>query len=101
MQWSIQNNELQILEELQTTGEEAILLTPETGLIGIPSKSTAKDKQGTIIQSLIMANELKPGRAVKVQSKNDNSIFKLLEVQFIGDTHGNTWTAKSLGKEIA
>ena len=48
-----------------------------------------------------MANEFKPGRAIKVESKNVNGIYKILEVQFVGDTHGNTWLAKILGKAIA
>lgn len=110
-EWSIQNNELLILEELQTTGEPAVLLTPQTGLIGIPAKRVSKSggvgggtgssKEGAVIQALIMANELRPGRAIQVKSNNIDGIFKILEVQFTGDTHGNTWLAKILGKAIA
>lgn len=100
LEWSIQRNELQILETDVATGEDSIKLTPQTGLLSIPVKSTKDEKEGVLFKSLIMANELKPGRALEAESENISGIFKILEVQFVGDTHGNTWIANTLGKEI-
>ncbi len=36
--WSIQNHELQILDKKSPIGEELVVLTPDNGLIGIPSR---------------------------------------------------------------
>lgn len=101
LEWSVQSNELQILDVDLDTGEEAILLSPGTGLIGIPSKSTKKDKDGVLFRSLIMANELKPGRAIQVDSETIKGLFKIREVHFVGDTHGNSWFANTLAQELA
>lgn len=47
--WSIQNHEIQILNKDKPFGDEIVVLTPESGLIGIPSRivdSTRKQSQG-------------------------------------------------------
>lgn len=95
LEFSIQDNETQIIPEGQDTGEEAILLTPETGLIGSPrigliGEDTAK-KDGVEFRSLIMTKRFKPGRAVNIQSREVDGFFKILKARFTGDTHAPTW----------
>ena len=47
--WSIQNHEIQILNKDKPFGDEIVVLTPENGLVGIPSRivdSTRNKSQG-------------------------------------------------------
>ena len=90
LEWSIQDRKLQILEPDQTTGEDAILFTPLTGLIGSPKPR----EKGVEFKALIQATEMAPGRAIKLESQSVNGIFKIKELGFKGDTHGKSWFAK-------
>lgn len=49
--WSIQNNEIQILTKDYPISDELVVLTPDNGLIGIPTRiidSTRKQSQGEV-----------------------------------------------------
>jgi hypothetical protein len=111
MEWSIQDGALQILSSGGATVEPAILLTPETGLIGSPRPSgnakslvTAKtaatlDKATrrrlqVVVVSLLQPG-LRPGRQVVLQSSDVSGTFRVDRVVHKGDTHGTDWYSEA------
>jgi len=91
LEWSIQDNEVQIIPEGGNTNEEAIVLTPQTGLIGSPVKKIVEmqtsDKIDGIEFTALIQPGLNPGRLVEIKSRDTNGIFRIRKSNFIGDTH--------------
>lgn len=93
--FSVQDNETQILKSDEDTGEEAIVLTPSTGLIGSPrigllGEGAAKI-DGIEFKALIQTTRFKPGRVVQIKSREVDGFFKILKSKFTGDTHAPAW----------
>lgn len=82
LEWSIQNEILQIISKDKTTKFGAILLTPKTGLIGSPVKTT----NGCEFKSLLQPSII-PGASVKLESKFFNGLYKVQKVTHKGDSH--------------
>ena len=87
LEYSIQDNELQILKKGGSTTDEAILLTPETGLIGKPIER----EKGIEFKALIQTTKMRPGRKIKIVSSETNGVFVIRKVNYKGDTHGEDW----------
>lgn len=68
--FSIQDGEIQFLPKESDDGQDAVLVTPETGLIGFPTKS----QDGLQFQTLLNP-EIRPKRAVKLESKQFQGQF--------------------------
>lgn len=85
LEWNIQDGELQIIAP-DSSDDEAIVLTPETGLIGSP----VRRESGIEFRALLQP-KIKPGRAVKIESRNLSGLFRIRQAQFKGDTHGTPW----------
>lgn len=69
--WSIQNNEIQILSKDHPIGDELVVLTPDNGLIGLPTRiidSTRNKSQG---------ESSPPSKLVLSQSLGDKSQFQI------------------------
>lgn len=96
LEYSVQNGSLQIIPKSKHTGEEAVLLTPQTGLIGVPSQGTDCFK----FKSLILPR-LKPGRLIQVQSETVNGYFKIRKSKFEGDTHSSKWNVDIEASKIS
>jgi len=96
LNWSIQSGEMQILGEKETDEQIAIEITPNTGLIGMPTKT----KDGVEFTSLLNPG-LRPGRAVRLESKRfldgSGANVKLTKTVFKGDTHEGQWLVKCEG----
>lgn len=86
LEWSIQDNELQIIPWGGHTTEEVVLLTPKTGLIGSPIKR----EEGIEFTSLLQGR-IKPGRLVRIQSERINGDFRVRKAKLTGDTHEQPW----------
>ena len=82
LEWSIQNEKLQILPKSAASSEDEIYLTSDTGLIGSPNK-TAK---GVEFVSLVQPR-LIPGKKVSLSSRLVTGTFKLQKVVHRGDAH--------------
>ena len=95
LEFSIKDNETQILGTDEDTGEEAIVLTPSTGLIGSPRigliGKEASKTDGIEFKALIQTTRFKPGRKVKIKSREVDGFFKILKSKFTGDTHAPAW----------
>jgi len=95
LDFTIQDNEAQTIIPTETTGEEAILLTPDTGLIGSPSLGisggdTAKT-DGVTFRALIQTTRFRFARAVKIEAKDFDGLVRIEKAKFTGDTHGEPW----------
>lgn len=93
--FSVQDNETQLLKADKDTGEEAIVLTPSTGLIGSPRigliGKEATKTDGIEFKALIQTTRFKPGRVAQIKSREVDGFFKILKSKFTGDTHAPAW----------
>jgi hypothetical protein len=90
---SIQDGAFSLLSENGLEPGTAILLTPETGLVGSPETASPEKKGGALrvkARSLLQAN-LRPGRAVELRSAAIAGVFRVEVVEHKGDTHGGEW----------
>ncbi|MEI6806061.1 MAG: hypothetical protein WCK49_06095, partial [Myxococcaceae bacterium] len=62
---SIQDNSLQILVSKQALEQTAVLLSPDTGLLGSPQLSN----QGVLRAQALLNHELFPGRKIKLETR--------------------------------
>lgn len=86
-EFSIQDNELQIVKQGGSTTEEAILLTPQTGLIGKPIRR----EEGIEFKALIQTTKFRPGRKIKIISSDIEGIYTARKIKYKGDSHGPDW----------
>ena len=102
--FSIQDNETQILKVDADTGEEAIVLTPSTGLIGSPGIGLIGEDSSKIdgieFKALIQTTRFKPGRIAQIKSREVDGFFKILKSKFTGDTHAPAWFVSCEAKTI-
>ncbi len=89
LEWSVQNGYLQIIPLGSHNGEEAIVLSKQTGLIGVPSQ-----KESGIEFDALLNPRLMPGQAVQLISENISGYFKIRKSTFEGDSHGQKWGPK-------
>lgn len=107
--WSIQDGVLQILRESEVKRGTAVVISQDSGLIGVPESgapvvqkgikkgikikgSTKKGKPPIISFETIIKPELVPGGLVQLKSRSTNGSFKLLRVTHSADTEGDTRT---------
>lgn len=87
LEWSIQDGAVQILEKNKSTKESAIVLTVDSGLIGIPKRK----EDGSIDIVSLLQPQIKPGRIIRLESKFISGDFVCRKVIHSGDTHGQDW----------
>jgi len=86
LEWSIQDGGLVILPRGSASGTPALVLSPETGLLGIP------EKMDVGIQFKALLNpKIKPFQNVLLQSKFINGVFRSVKVTHNGDTFEGPW----------
>lgn len=92
-EWSIQDGKLQVLRPGAATTEEVIVLTPTSGLVGIPELGTPEKRGGKPILSCksLLQPDIRPGRRVKVVSDHVEGVFVVRKVVHTGDTAGGDW----------
>jgi hypothetical protein len=94
LEWSIQDGVLQILPPETATQEEAIVLSPDSGLVGSPDHKMAEKPELPPllkVQSLLNGG-FRPGRALKMESATRTGFYRVENVEHAGDTHGREWT---------
>lgn len=96
LEWSIQDGNLQILDiGKPLTDTKAILLSPETGLLGSP----AIDKKKHITANCLMIPGLRPGVKVAFSSVNVRGGYRVIETEYQGDTAGKDWGVKIVAEK--
>jgi Baseplate hub gp41 len=95
LDWSVQDGALQIYPTGEDTGETAVLLNENTGLLGVPNKT----EDGFVAKSLLNPDII-PGRQIQVESKflTGRAIFVAEKVNHIGDVREGDFVTKVEGK---
>jgi hypothetical protein len=86
LRWSIQDGALVVFPIGGHVGGEAVLLSPEHGLIGSPEKT----EKGWKVRSL-MQGQIYPGQPVQIRSREVDGLFLAEAVEHSGDTSGGDW----------
>ncbi|NNB89939.1 phage protein [Corallococcus exiguus] len=96
LSWSIQDGRLQVLGASEVEPGQAVLLTPETGLMGSPEYNTPDKAKGppTLKVRSLLQPSLRPGVLVQVRAAAVQGDFKVLKVTHNGDTHGPGWLSE-------
>lgn len=85
--WSIQDGKLQILPLRQALQGSAVLLSPQTGLIGSPTV----DNKGVMSCRMLMAPDVFPGRLLVLESARLRGQYRIEACDYTGDTRGQDW----------
>ncbi len=93
---SVQDGELQILATNETTQHAALVVGPDTGLIGSPQ--VKEDK--TLAFKTLLQTSLAPGRRVVLDSASIKGTYRIESITYNGDSNGNEWSCDCEGKEI-
>lgn len=91
--FSIQDGRLQILKPSETAVGRAILLTPDTGMIGSPELGAPEKTGGGSrlkVKSFLQPS-FRPGGTVEVRSRLHTGQFRIEKVSHSGDTSGGDW----------
>ena len=81
---------------------EVIYATPESGLIGSPTKVLdEKTKQFYYeLKMLISTTRLRPHRLIKIEAEGIRALIVIRSVKFDGDTRGSNWYATVQGVAV-
>lgn len=92
--WSLQDGELQILDERGVAPGRAIRIDQAAGLIGSPEVAPPSQpgKKPTITVKCLLLPEARPGGQLDLVSRTVNGLHRIKEVTHTGDTHGGDWT---------
>jgi len=99
LSWSIQDEELQIVDRRGVNTREAVFISPSTGLIGSPlpvddlRDNLEGDKEQPGVQITTLLNPLiEPGGVIVVDSREYREAeMRVKTVTHIGDTRGDAW----------
>jgi hypothetical protein len=96
LKWSVQDGALDIFPDASDTGEAAVLLNENTGLLGLPNKTEDGFELTSLLNPL-----LSPGRKVIVESTTltGRKTYKVDKATHVGDTREGDWITKVEGKE--
>ena len=109
--WSIQNGVLQVLGPNGSLEQEAVLISPSTGLIGSPESSidstvtqgnaaagSTSTHPGVIKMKTLLIPGLVPGRKITLQSAAFNGGYVITEVEYIGQSWSNQWECNLIAR---
>jgi hypothetical protein len=96
MEWSIQDQAFQVLEQGKSLLDVAVWLDPTTGLIGVPSI----DKDGDVTVKSNMNSQIIPGRQIVFSSETLSGRMRADKCTYSGDTRGDPWDVKVVGKML-
>lgn len=92
-EWSLQDNQIQILKKGQLRADRAFLVSQDTGMIGSPQYNAPKvpGKSAVLKVVSLLYADLVPGQKIKVESRAITGVFRLDAVIHVGDTHSKEW----------
>lgn len=93
---SIQDGALQFLDRGQALEGTALKLNSNTGLIGSPSI----DNEGIVTFSTLMIPDLRCGASVVIDAERVKGNFRLVEIEWSGDTSSSDWYANCKGEPL-
>jgi hypothetical protein len=87
-QWSIQDEQLQVLEPGEASLiEGVVILNPSSGLIGTPELG----QDGVLKAKSLLQGSIHPGKRVGIKSSTADGFFVVEKVTHSGDTWGSEW----------
>jgi hypothetical protein len=87
LEWSIQDDELQFLDDGTPLAELGIVLTPETGLIGSPERGN----KGVMTARCLIIPDVYPGRRVQIVSEHVKGVYRVETTKHRGSTFDKDW----------
>lgn len=92
-QMSVQDGQLQVLRETEAAPSTAVVLGPDSGLIGSPEHGTPEEKGGP---SLVKARSLvqprfRAGGPVILEAASFKGQYRVQKLRHTGDTAGGEW----------
>lgn len=87
LEWSIQNGALQILPIGTALSGQAVVLSPDSGLVGSPTK----EQRGRVKFRSLINPEIVPGKQVQLQSRVVTGTYRVEKCAWSGDTEGQDW----------
>lgn len=93
LRWSVQNGVLQLRRRRQPAEITTVLLSPSTGLIGSPARSSKDPRTGDIsisAKSLLIPG-IYPGKTLVIQSSTVTGNYMCHSVRYVGSTVTNDW----------
>jgi hypothetical protein len=107
-EFSIIDNEIQIIPKGDFSSVNAVFLSPETGLISRPSPITQDSNQLSGIANNLPAfnvtsllnPRINPGAPIQLESQDYKGIFRVEDVEYFGDTHGEHWVVNAEIQEV-
>ena len=82
--WSVQDGNLQLLPNGGALAREAILLSPDTGLVGSPEQG----KHGVVKAKAFLVPGLVPGQTVQLQSRGTSGNYRIETAEYTGESRG-------------
>ncbi len=89
LEWSIQGGVLQFSERGLPTLGKAVLISPDSGMVGEPSI----DNEGVMTVQMLMIPNIVPASVIVVASARINGNYRIEKVTYEGDTSGQPWYA--------
>lgn len=90
IEWSVQDGKFQFLDLNKPLEGQAVELSAETGLVGSPTV----DNKGLASATSLLQPLLVPGRKVSFQAVNLKGGYRIINVEYTGDTASQEWYAK-------
>ena len=102
MSWSIQDGRLQILLADELRADQAVVVSEDAGMVGVPELGPPLRKGGKPIVTVKMQlyPRVTPGGKVRIESRTVRGTFKALRVSHVGDTHGLPWETIVEGESV-
>lgn len=111
--WTIQNGTLQVSKVGETITRTAQLISPDTGLIGVPKKIynsavAAGENTGSSLQDSLFGYEIiyflngaiGINDLIKLESKEVNGVFRVYKLSIDGDNLEGDWTCTAQVVEV-
>ncbi len=99
LRWSVQDGQVQILDDVEGDGVEAVVLNAATGLLGSPERTEVKDAKGNTVAGVtvrcLLQPRIRPDRLIVVRSIDVPALsgtYVVRSVKAAGDTDGADWT---------
>jgi len=96
LEWSVQNDALQLLPKGLPLPTTAVLLNEDTGLIGQP----AVGNEGVVTMRSLLNKDIVPGSLVSLQSKSVTGLFRAEKCTYVGASYAQDWYVDAEGKAV-
>lgn len=88
LEWTVDNGNLNIIPKKNFDGNTAIIVSTETGMIGVPSQNEYYTQFTSLLNPKLI-----PGALIQLISENKtvNGFYKIRRSKYEGDSHDNKW----------